>query len=340
MGCLPEDSVVEESITEAEFSTGDIMDSVHDVTDVEMDEVANCAVTTMGVNHDNPSDWVHVPAGSFVIGCTPERDDGFCDLDEGPPACITISKSFEMMRYEVTRGLFQDVFGEEITNSVSSKFNTPCVEDDCPMMSMSWLDGVLLANAMSERDGLERAYIIESLYEDEPWDVNAHWQDASAEVFASVEWNRSANGYRLPTEAEWRYAAHAGQNTRFAGSNDLSEVAWTAENSPDGPQKVGLLEPNALGLHDMTGNQWEWVWDGSRGYDPYQYENMDRVDPSGPDEVVFIAPDTDSNMIAKRDCGGAWDGDTDEVSAIVRRNNTPIGNRYGPMGHRLVRPIE
>ena len=76
-----------------------------------------------------------------------------------------------------------------------------------------------------------------------------------------MEWDRKANGYRLPTEAEWEYCARAKQETLYAGSDNWKEVAWGEENSGGQTQPIGQKKPNSFGLYDMIGNVWEWIWD-------------------------------------------------------------------------------
>ena len=81
---------------------------------------------------------------------------------------------------------------------------------------------------------------------------------------SSVMMTIGANGYRLPFEKEWEWAARGGVSSegyKYSGGNMLGEVAWTSENSPSGTKAVGGKKANELGLHDMTGNVWELVWD-------------------------------------------------------------------------------
>jgi formylglycine-generating enzyme required for sulfatase activity len=112
--------------------------------------------------------------------------------------------------------------------------------DQLPVEGVSWLDAVRFCDALSRREGLAPAYRFHD-------DVE------------SIEWDASAEGYRLPTEAEWEHACRAG--TTCARYGPLDEIAWHRGNSNEQIHDVGGKQPNAWGLYDMLGNAWEWCWD-------------------------------------------------------------------------------
>ncbi|BCJ59390.1 formylglycine-generating enzyme family protein [Micromonospora endophytica] len=109
---------------------------------------------------------------------------------------------------------------------------------DLPVESVSWWDAVRYCNARSQREGRTPAYRLGG---------------------DDVEWDRTADGYRLPTEAEWEYACRAG--TTGPRHGPLDEIAWYRDNSGERPHDVGTRKPNPWGLYDMLGNVWNWCWD-------------------------------------------------------------------------------
>ena len=137
---------------------------------------------------------------------------------------------------------------------------------------------MLFCNKLSELDGLDPCYDIP-----EPFANDDDWAK-------KVKWKKDANGYRLPTEAEWEYCARAGQATMYSGGDDMDEVGWYDENSGNKTHPVGLKKANGYGLYDMSGNVKELCWDG-RG----EYEESKIVDPTG---------DTSSSVRVLR--GGNW----------------------------------
>ncbi|WTD63971.1 formylglycine-generating enzyme family protein [Micromonospora sp. NBC_01638] len=138
---------------------------------------------------------------------------------------------FQIGAFPVTQAEYARVVGER-PSAVHG--------DRLPVEGVSWWDAVRFCNALSQREGLAPAYQF----------------DGDGE---GVEWDRSADGYRLPTEAEWEYACRAGSTGPRYGP--LDEIAWYRDNSGERVHEVGGRQPNAWGLYDMLGNVWDWCWD-------------------------------------------------------------------------------
>ncbi|MEN3310277.1 MAG: hypothetical protein V7603_6479 [Micromonosporaceae bacterium] len=133
--------------------------------------------------------------------------------------------------FAVTQAWYAQVTGERPSTARG---------DRLPVEGVSWWNAVRFCNALSQREGVSPAYRVYAGVED-------------------VEWDQSADGYRLPTEAEWEHACRAG--TAGARYGQLDEIAWYRGNSQERMHEVGGRRPNAWGLYDMLGNVWEWCWD-------------------------------------------------------------------------------
>jgi formylglycine-generating enzyme required for sulfatase activity len=149
----------------------------------------------------------------------------------------------------------------------------------------------------------------------------------------NINWN--ASGYRLPTEAEWEYAARGGHmspgNFTYAGHNDANPVAWFNTNSAGRTHPVGEKLPNALGLYDMNGNVSEWCWDPLSSYSGRPNPGIDTGrTPSG-----AYVPDA---LIQRIRRGGGWSNTVANVRSVVRNSDTP-STAHWAIGIRVVRGV-
>ena len=183
-----------------------------------------------------------IPAGDFMMGFE-EMEALPCEY---PRRKITQSRDIYMTRFPITQLQYWSLTDREPSHFQGSLR---------PVDSISWFDAIEACNRYSLVMGYTPAYHVE---ED-----------------GSVRWDQSANGYRLPTEAEWESAARADQNFYFSGSDDPHKVACFSENAKE-TCRVGSKEPNAAHLYDMTGNVWEWVFDA---YDEEAYQKTPTIDP-------------------------------------------------------------
>jgi formylglycine-generating enzyme required for sulfatase activity len=237
-----------------------------------------------------------IPSGSFQMGCT--KVDGDCGPDEKPQHEVRLTKSFYMMTTEATQGLYKTIM-----NTNPSEFSS--CGDTCPVENVSWYDAVRFSNALNAYLGLESCYEIGS--GDKP----------------SVSWsNKECSGWRLPTEAEWEYAARGGEGYTYAGSNNMDDVGWYGSKSSK-THPVGQKKANGFGLYDMSGNVWEWVWDS--GYRKY---GSSVIDP------LYV--DTSSPLRVFR--GGSWDYGAG-LSRVSSRDWNLASARNYYRGFRFLRTI-
>ena len=175
-----------------------------------------------------------------------------------------------------------------------------------PMFHVSWYSAIAYCNWLSIQNGYDKCYSINSN--------------------GGIECDFSKNGYRLPTEAEWEYAAKGGNKSkkyRFSGSNNVNQVGWIDDNTLlAGPKPVGTKIGNELGIHDMTGNVWEWCTDY---YSPYYYNKSPSKNP------VNLSP-TGYRVIR----GGSWHYNIFYASTTARDGPKSGYTNYN-YGFRIVR---
>jgi formylglycine-generating enzyme required for sulfatase activity len=234
---------------------------------------------------------------------------------------VRLTRAFYMLRYEVTQGQFRRLMGYNPSHFSSCGAN-------CPVEQVNWHEACAYANALSRSRGMEECY-------DCKGSGRGVRCDAKAQYRGSNYYNCS--GYRLPTEAEWEYAARAGTSTAFYSGGithtgfdcgrdaNLDKIGWYCGNSGNKTHPVGRKQANAWGLYDMAGNVWEWV------YDRYQdsYSGLPNVDPVGPNSGSYRVYRGGSYAYYALYCRAA---------SRIRFRVTP-GYRYWYLGLRFLRSL-
>ena len=230
--------------------------------------------------------YVRINPGRFEMGSPADEELRY---DNETQHEVVLTRAFLMKTTEVTQAEWSSVMG---TNPSA---HSGC--SNCPVEQVSWDDAVEYLNELSSRDGLQACY-------------------SGDGIFSGLD----CTGYRLPTEAEWEYAARA--TTRGPGYGDLDEVAWYDENSGFETHPTGTKAKNAWGLYDMIGNVWEWTGDWYS-----EYPSGKVTDPAG--------PPSGGDRVSR---GGGWRNVARNARSANRGDYAP-GRRSDYLGFRAVRTV-
>ena len=234
-----------------------------------------------------------IQPGSFFMGT--DQPDEFGTNYVRPRHEVQLTKHFSIGKYLVTQQLWTNIMGYQISRLKG---------DTLPINYISWCEAIVFCNKLSKAMNLQCVYELPegfleelSAYDYDTPDEDNPFAGYSQELddFArQIVWNKNANGYRLPTEAEWEYCAKAGTQLEYAGSNNIDDVGWYDLNCPRGEgehswagqvQPVGLKKPNAWGLFDMTGNVNEFCWDYRDNRLTYEVDGVE-INPAGMDRTI------------------------------------------------------
>ena len=278
----------------------------------------NIEVTPGKIVKFGKAEMVYIKGGEFVMGSSDSEMDRNADEYQHK---VKIS-DFWMGRHEVTIELYREIMKDKFNEDAFTDENGDAVKvnEKMPVTYVGWNEAVEFCNRLSKIHGLKPCYTIATT--EDSTDVYG--------IDTSITCDFKANGFRLPTEAEWEYACRAGTVTPFStGENITKEMAYFDREYTENANVVGLFKPNGFGLYDMHGNVAEFCWDW---YKEDYYTMSPLENPTGPD-----APDEYSYKVFR---GGSMTDSSAEIRSAARPSWFPEGldgGGNGDVGFRLCR---
>lgn len=248
------------------------------------------------------ADMASIPGGTYTMGSNESNDE--------TPHTVSVG-SFSMMKTEVTVAQFKQFI------------DATGYQTDADKRTNGYGSWIYDGSTWVKKDGVNwKCGVSGSLRPQSEYNhpvIHVSWNDAVA--YAQWLSQKTGKTWRLPTEAEWEYAAKGGQNHTYTGSESIDDVGWYSGNSGNQTHLVGQKKPNGFGLYDMTGNVWEWCSDW---YSDSYYKSSPSSNPQGP-----------SSGSGRVDRGGSWHDNAEDCRVADRGYSAP-GNRYYAVGFRLV----
>lgn len=310
----------------------------------------------MGTRDDTvPEDEVWADdLDDMEIGAAGNARYAVADRQAEKPARELVISALECMVFPVTRGLYLAIMDHDPGWPERDPGHTALDAEIArlPVNNVTWYDAIAFCNRLSERQGLTPCYRFDVGPENGPENERSEQHDPSSSATEPRVplWRREAEGYRLPTEAEWEYLCRAGVQSQWSFGDDrraLGDHAWFRDNADGRPQPVGGKKPNAWGLHDMHGNVSEWCWDWYAPY-PGRESGSSGVgaerDPDGPPDgsaPVLDLFDGHAEWVrsgARSIRGGAFYFAARDLRSASREYHHPTF-RYKDIGFRCVRGV-
>jgi len=321
-GTLPEDSLLWTSDKDGQIGTGTSVSAFLSIND----HIITLTVTDSNSNTDTDNITIHVTDHLITVPATSGYYMGYLGI-AFPVREVSLDE-FQIGKYEVTYALWTEVKTWAESNgytfaSAGAQGSGGSKTDQHPVTMINWRDCIAWCNAYSEKEGLAPVYYTASAQ------TGVYRNSSTGGDISNDCVNWDADGFRLPTEAEWEYAARyidgtsvspGDQHSGYNLQTEIDSCAWYSDNAGFSTHPVGQLQANSLGARDMSGNVWEWCWDW---YDTYP--NIPQENPLGPPSGTY-------RVIR----GNSWGGNAAGCRTAIRNESDHTGV-YPDVGFRVCR---